>query len=317
MKYFGFTLLIAVIIAAACNTNLSRRDKSHDKLYKALTNGNDSLRFESYYELIDSLKAGAYNGTDLGDYKDTIVADAARVLLAAEKYYREVKDIKRLRQNPDYLVVQSNLGLLLDILGYISKKEVIPILRRSLDLSDPTLDLFAASSLIKMEQHVPDEVMEVVAADETNRLWLFQLLHEMHRDELFPKKYCSQELLARSEMVQWLEYPTELGQEPDEIVLEKTVRKVVNGEEQDFYLFRFRCSDTTWRDNGWMAGIAGGYKVIDEPTPYDQGSTFSGFEKWDSKTPEEHLNSTLGLLDEAWKDQTQKKDSVSLSKTPQ
>ena len=68
----------------------------------------------------------------------------------------------------------------------------------------------------------------------------------------------------------------------------------VNAPEPDglieYYVFRFRVEDPHWAaHHGWMAGIAGPYRVKEKPTPKGLGETFSQFEPADECSPEEHV----------------------------
>jgi len=102
-------------------------------------------------------------------------------------------------------------------------------------------------------------------------------------------------------MVRWLVYPTELGRVPDQIELKKVVSVDAGGTDGvlDYYLFRFRTLPPHWAaKNGWMAGVAGPFLQKDGPTTEAQGDTFSEFERWDSRTPEEHVGDVRELLED-------------------
>lgn len=51
----------------------------------------------------------------------------------------------------------------------------------------------------------------------------------------------------------------------------------------------------------WYAGVSGPYRKQDAPHRDPMGDTFSTFEPWDSKTPKEHIQDVMDLLDE-WRE---------------
>ena len=98
-------------------------------------------------------------------------------------------------------------------------------------------------------------------------------------------------------MVHWLTFPTELAAVPDEIELMKVVEVETTDGPADYYLYRFRTFAPHWAaDDGWMAGIAGPFSKGQLST---YGSdTFSSFEAWDAKTPEEHMQDITDTVDQ-------------------
>jgi hypothetical protein len=140
-----------------------------------------------------------------------------------------------------------------------------------------------------------------VAASPEVRNWLYDKLEDMDRLALFPKQFRTQPAFAESAMVQWLVYPTELGSAPDQIQLAKVVPVDTRGPDGmlDYYVFKFRTFAPHWAaKDGWMAGIAGPFLRKDAPTTVAQGATFSKFESWGAKTPEEHVGDVESLLEE-------------------
>ena len=133
---------------------------------------------------------------------------------------------------------------------------------------------------------------------QSNRNILYDNLARLERSELFPEEFKTQEAFAESDMVNWLVYLTELGKPPDEIQLMKVVEVDTGSEDGvvEFYLFRFRSAIDGMKDDGWMAGVSGYYKLADKPTTEAHGYTFSAFEKWRDKTPEQHVSDIRSLL---------------------
>jgi hypothetical protein len=203
----------------------------------------------------------------------------------------------------DYLDARDHAGLLLDLFGWIPSPHIRRELARALaEYTDPRLLTFAAASLVRLGDPVSPDALERIASHAEMRNTLYEMLQHASRSELFPARYRTQEAFAESAMVNWLVYPTELGQVPDEIELMKVVTTGAPGEEQDYFVFRFRMDEPHWAaKNGWMAGVAGGFERRKQPTTDAGGDTFSSFTAWDSKTPEEHVGEITDLIGEAWK----------------
>jgi hypothetical protein len=111
-------------------------------------------------------------------------------------------------------------------------------------------------------------------------------------------------------MVRWLMVPTEIGRVPDRIELKKVVALDTGGPDGflDYYVFRFKTlpPHETAKD-GWLAGVAGPFLRKDAPTTEAQGETFSEFESWDARSPEEHVGDVKELLAE-WRKRHEEKD---------
>jgi hypothetical protein len=199
-----------------------------------------------------------------------------------------------------YLEYREDAGLLLDILGYFISPEISKELQSSIKLPDPKLKMFALLSCLRQNlSYDNSEIVKIAEAPEVRNA-LYDHLKISGKLELFPKQFANQKYFAESDMVNWLVYPTELGRSPDEIVLAKKVSIEYSDAIVDYYVFKFRTLPPHWAaDNGWTAGVAGGYIRSEEPTTQSQGSTFSSFEAFDSKTPEKHVEAITGLIQKA------------------
>ena len=202
-----------------------------------------------------------------------------------------------------YVEPRDHAGLLLDLFGHVPSDGIRrELLRAVTEYSDPRLLTFAAVSLVRLGERVSPDPWEGIAAHAEMRNTLYDLLGRSSRSDLFPRRYRTQEAFAESAMVNWLVYPTELGQVPDEIELMKVVTSGKPGEEEDYYVFRFRMEEPHWAaKDGWMAGVAGGFARRDQPTTVAGGNTFSSFTPWDSQTPEQHVGEVTELIGETWK----------------
>ena len=198
----------------------------------------------------------------------------------------------------EYSQDSARAEVILELLGYIPGDAVEKSLREGIDSGDAHTMLWAVVSLLRQGKEVDPKHVEVVAADAETRNLLYDQLQQLKKTKLFPKKYRTQEAFAESQLVNWLTFPTELGRAPDAIELVKVVSEDVGGDDGilDLYLFKFRCESEPWKENGWMAGVAGAYRRKDAPTTTSRGCTFSEMEPWESKTPEQHVNDTIQYL---------------------
>ncbi len=219
------------------------------------------------------------------------------------------------RWAPAYHADREPAGVLLDLMGYLPAASVQAALQSALALSDPKLKLYAATSIIRHSQVVPYRELDLIASDDESRSLLFAHLQHLNRLDLFPEKFRAQEPLARSIMVQWLIYPTELGRAPDQIEL-MTVLPASDPARGDYYIYRFRADDAGPDKEGWRAGIAGPFKS-GEPTVQDGGDTFSAFEKWETATAGDHLLKILAAAKEVREKQKPEQGApVQHSETP-
>jgi hypothetical protein len=203
-----------------------------------------------------------------------------------------------------YREIRYDAGLLLDLFGYVPSEHTRRELARAIrEYRDPRLLTFAAGSLLRSNESVPAETIRHAASSAEMRNTLHGVLEKVSHPELFPPEWRTQEAFAESEMVDWLVFPTELGQVPDEIELAKVVSAGPEGDKRDFFVFRFRMHEPHWAaKDGWMAGIAGAYVRRDQPTTAALGDTFSRFEPWESKSPEDHVGAVTDLLSDGERD---------------
>jgi hypothetical protein len=117
--------------------------------------------------------------------------------------------------------------------------------------------------------------IEILSKDPALRHAVYRILEKYGRLDLFPSQYYTCERGAESYLVNWLEFPTELGSSPDEIELFK---KVTLEEMADYYVFKFRADSPEWASHHWMFGICGPYE--EKTLPFDlPRRIFSRFNK--------------------------------------
>jgi len=130
---------------------------------------------------------------------------------------------------------------------------------------------------------IPAKDLLLVAQDPSLRCALFKILDAYNKIALFPPLYFTIEKAAEGYLVNWLEFPTELGNAPDEI---KMIRKVTLENEIDYYVFKYKFHWPRWAKNlDWIIGVVGPYQRNSKP--YDIPlRVFSRFNPLPSVTPE-------------------------------
>lgn len=139
--------------------------------------------------------------------------------------------------------------------------------------------------------------LERFAKDPATRRVLYDALEHHGRLSLFPAAFLTPESMAEADLVLWLTHPNELAAPPDEIQLMKIVPAPrVSYAGQRYFVFRYRTLPPHWAaKDGWLAGIAGPYPADGTVVPGADG-TFSRFEAYDSRTPEEHVRVTHDVV---------------------
>lgn len=243
----------------------------------------------------------ALNAADKGFVTET---DLAPFAAASVEMYRPIRERMRHQEQPEgddwiwtekYQEDRADATLLLDLMGHLPLDTVRVELTEALTSRDPALQHYGAKGLLAQRQDVPREAIEQIASNAEYHNSFFAFLEKIGRTELMPAKYLEQEYFAKSDMVNWLTHPAELGRPPHEIELMTTFDSE-NGAER-YYLFRFRSHEPhPAAVDGWMAGLSGPFRIGTTWKKRTASETFSNFTKWDEKTPEEHFDAITGLL---------------------
>jgi hypothetical protein len=229
-----------------------------------------------------------------GEMLDRFSGDLHAIYTDAEKRIKTLaldRSRKNWQYDEKYSWPREDLSLLLDVIGYAGDPALEADLRASEQNPDPRIAFFALSPRIRARKTPDVSRLDFIASDPQMRKWLFKIMSENGLSKLFPTNYISQALLAESDMVNWLIYPTELGAAPDEIELAERIREKDEGlGTVEYFVFKFRTFPPHWAaKDGWMAGVSGPFIVDEYPTMDSYGDTFSNFETWEGKTPKEHL----------------------------
>ncbi|SEK36727.1 hypothetical protein SAMN04487910_0357 [Aquimarina amphilecti] len=332
-KYYIFVLLISVLnlsIAQTDDTVLSNinnlvnkndRQESISLLFQTINK--DISRLTEHKELINKnlnniLKDSTFDYSVLHlslelASNDLLIIDkeSELTLIKHNKNFRsKLKQVKEYHNwiwnDESYLENRTNSGIILDVLGYCKNAVSIEELKESVNYYiDTRPKFFATISLLRRNQGVDKEIILAISKEDETRGLLYKHLKEYNKLSIFPKKHLNQKDLSRADMVNWLIYPTELARVPTNIELVKifTIEYDDVGPA-DFYLWKFNADDETWKKDGYMAGLSGPFVRKESPTMDAYGYTFSAFTKFKEKSPEEHFNEIIEILDK-WNNQKQ------------
>jgi len=127
-------------------------------------------------------------------------------------------------------------------------------------------------------------------ADLRTRLDAFQLLFGYDQLQAVPKEYNDITSSAEGQLAVWLEFPTELDAQPDEI---KYMGRCHVGPKEDGYehlyeVFKFRMDEPHWNSrHGWTIGWAGPFE--DDSMFPTEVRAFSRFATLKDSDPEQEV----------------------------
>lgn len=188
------------------------------------------------------------------------------------------------------VVILSVLGVIvLLVLAYLAyrywafRRESAAAVRLRFERVAPILDALEHGRPVTSEQVLP------YAKDNKTRKSIYHLLEGFDLTDLFPEAFNTEILAAESDLVNWLEFPTELDAAPDEIEHVNRVPVDLEGEELGYHVFRFCTHAPHWAAaDGWMLGVVGPF--FPDGNPYDhRAGTFSRFMKQEEMTPQEEV----------------------------
>ena len=165
----------------------------------------------------------------------------------------------------------ANLEMAADLGKYVISDALAAALQDVLKLGYCNVNYYAAETLLTAGADVPPEVIASLARSLPYANLTYGMLCRFGREGLFPAECSTEEYLAKSDLVHWLTYPTELGREPDAI---EYLGKITYLFKKDVYhVFRFRSGSDTLDEElkgQWLIGWSG-----------KDGGTFSNFDRYD------------------------------------
>lgn len=171
-------------------------------------------------------------------------------------------------ENPDRDILE-NLELTADAVRYFPSDSMVDGLRQAIKIENNTIRYFTLESLIYMKQPVSAEVIHSLAADPVHANNTYNLLVQEGMAHLYPEEYTQEEYQAKSALIHWLTYPTELNQAPDETEYLGSVKFLL--QRHPYHIFKFRSGSPNLSEdakNQWLIGWSS-----------RSGNTFSNFDK--------------------------------------
>ncbi|MBQ9781504.1 MAG: hypothetical protein IJW00_11255 [Clostridia bacterium] len=241
---------------------------------------NSRYEMEHLIEIITPVKdeyqrGMLYNG--MLHYKDKLkdIPDDAKDILTA---YMAAEIKRYISGEPNEEMINA-LEVACDVSAYLLNDELTALLYEVLKLGYANVNYYAVGTLLKARKRIPDEAVKSLAADLEYAGMTYVLLEQYGQTNRFPPECATEEYLAKSTMIRWLVYPTELGQLPDEIEYLGKVKK-----KEVYHIFRFKSNSDNLegaRKGVWLIGWSS-----------EEGGTFSEFDLYadfEQKTVEKTL----------------------------
>ncbi|HEX4850319.1 MAG TPA: hypothetical protein VFV08_05895, partial [Puia sp.] len=159
-------------------------------------------------------------------------------------YANEENDSDRL-EDEDFNELQDYAVLLMPFYDSASVKSFFNKLMRS---RDPSIRLNAAILLLRNNKPVEDSLLKSLASLDQYRSNLLKRLEEIHREDKFPVSFRSQELIARSQLVQ----SHSAGEFAAIELVDKKIAQYKNNKGY-VYFFKYKLQN----DDEWQIGISG------------------------------------------------------------
>ena len=173
----------------------------------------------------------------------------------------------------------NSLEIASDVAQYFATDAILASLQSLLKIENADIRYYAIRSLLAAKQEIPTEIITSLANDIVYADMTYAILKMHGKTDLFPAELANEEYLAKSDLVHWLTYPTELGKEPDKIEYLGKVKK-----KEIYHIFRYTSdSDNLGEDlkGKWLIGWSN-----------NEGGTFSNFDLYsdfEQKTVEKTL----------------------------
>ena len=169
------------------------------------------------------------------------------------------------------------LELLADICKHFGDARVVAALTDLLQLGRHHINFYAVDSLFALGTDVSQTVIHALSQDLEYANLTYGVLQRYGKTEHFPVNCTTEEYLAKSDLVHWLTFPTELGKVPDEIVYIGRIKQLFKKEV--FHVFKYRSDSDTLDENlknkwliGWSSNDGGTFSNFDEYALYEKNT---------------------------------------------
>ena len=155
-----------------------------------------------------------------------------------------------------------------DVCKQYATDETAELLIKVMALGHSNINFYALETVYSLGGDVPQSVIIALANDLEYATMAYDTVKKYGKAELFPKELTDPVYLAKSDMVHWLVYPTELGKKPDAIEYLGKIKYFFKKEE--YYVFKYMSDSENLGEelqNKWLIGWSN-----------DDGGTFSNFD---------------------------------------
>lgn len=192
--------------------------------------------------------------------------------------------------------IYMSLEILLDVACYINDEKTFELIKEidKLNINQSSRVFLIKAQAVNNIQIDMKKLQELI--DDDNYTYkIVQVLENINKLSVIPKDIVTQKMIAKSLMIDWLIYPTELGENPENIELVDTLEK----ENIVYYIYKFTAKNGKLKEHGEMIGLAGGFKK-GKITSINTGNTFSTFETI-QKDYIKQAEGIIELISEHWK----------------
>ena len=201
----------------------------------------------------------------LNEYKDKLknLSKDAKTTLADYVSAEGERLLGIAQANADALTA---LEYIADVCKFFINDNLLQLLEHLMTLEANNIRYYALETLLENKREVSKDAVRELAEDLEYANLTHSLLLKYGKSDIFPTEFAGVEYLAKSDMVHWLVYPTELGKKPDEIQLVGSVEV----KKDTYYIFKYKSNSDNLSDdllNKWLLGWSSA-----------KGVTFSNFE---------------------------------------
>lgn len=188
------------------------------------------------------------------------------------------------------------LELLLDVSSFINDKKTLKYVEglRNMQLATGP-SIFLIKSEVCNGLKIDENAMERLLKKGDTAYALFRVLEKIERQDIIPAGRITMKDIAKAKMVEWLACPMELGEAPKEIEFVDILEK----DNMDYYIYKFKGNAEDDEDDEYMLGISGGFEK-GKLTTDDNGDTFSCFKPIQSDYKKQ-AEDIIKLIEVNWK----------------
>ena len=264
-------MLCCMLIEATCDTIPFITNLENYPLFEAKFLALKHTLVEVYH-LVDNGIASCMALIILNNDPELRYFTEEEITILKEASIRKLNDIIDYLNNTKEVdeSVYNDLELIIDLTSHMNDKAITDLI---LKLDNYKLNYSCKLFILKYKliNNIEIDNIDEMLNNKSELVRLVSIFEDANKIEMLPLDKITQESIAKSNMIRWLEYPTELGHEPEIIELLDTFE--VNGNI--CYAYKFK--DSNFRIKDYMIGISGGYDK-EKITAKDTGWTFSNFD---------------------------------------